>query len=412
MPHALSPLAKELKDLEQQGHYVELISVLKAHMTHNKRTFSDPYVKEWVGKRWRNLFIQEAVQDKHAVKVATKKIGFGKDKRPAEQKIAERFLKGEQLTEWAIAMPAAQATTQLDTSLIFCPGFINGILPAHAFAEEFPLLEQEFGWNIFQADAHPMRSCEANEADLLAAILEGKGFQSNPGGASDQFRTPIAPNDVVLMGYSKGAPDILSTLVNHHDKLDSKVKCVVTWAGAIGGSYMADNFYELIKNLDTDLLTGRLHDFLQLLAPGVTRKGSLRRLNEYDIKAGVHSLTTAARADFYKQYHGLLDDLNIPIINITAATTALEVPTFQMADCLNLTRYDGNNDMQVTQEQAKLKIPMATHAAMLHGHHWDISYPPFPRAMRMTSPNLDHPFPRKAAIIAIMKLLSELGLID
>jgi hypothetical protein len=107
-----------------------------------------------------------------------------------------------------------------------------------------------------------------------------------------------------------------------------------------------------------------------------------------------------------------LDDLNIPIINITAATTALEVPTFQMADCLNLTRYDGNNDMQVTQEQAKLKIPMAAHAAMLHGHHWDISYPPFPRAMRMTSPNLDHPFPRKAAIIAIFKLLAELGLID
>ena len=412
MPYALSPLAKELKDLEQQGHYVELISVLKAHMTHNKRTFADPYVKEWVGKRWRNLFIQEAVQDKHAVKVATKKLGLGKDKRSAEQKIAERFLKGEQLTEWAIAMPTAQCNTQLDTSLIFCPGFLNGILPAHAFSLEFPQLEKEFGWNIFQADAHPMRGCEANEADLLAAILEGKGFQSNPGAASDQFRTPVPPNDVVLMGYSKGAPDILSTLVNHHEKLDNKVKCVVTWAGAIGGSYTADNFYELIKNLDTDILTGRLHDFLQLLAPGATRKGSLRRLNEYDIKAGVHSLTTKARADFYKQYHGLLDDLNIPIINITAATTALEVPTFQMADCLNLTRYDGNNDMQVTQEQAKLKIPMATHAAMLHGHHWDISYPPFPRAMRMTSPNLDHPFPRKAAIIAIMKLLAELGLID
>ena len=69
MTYAPSPLANELKDLEQQGHYVELISVLKAHMTHNKRTFADPYVKEWVGKRWRNLFIQEAVQDKHAVKV-------------------------------------------------------------------------------------------------------------------------------------------------------------------------------------------------------------------------------------------------------------------------------------------------------------------------------------------------------
>ena len=165
------PLANELKDLEQQGHYVELISVLKAHMTHNKRTFADPYVKEWVGKRWRNLFIQEAVHDKHAVKVATKKLGLGKDKRSVEQKIAERFLKGEQLTEWAIAMPTAQCTTQLDTSLIFCPGFINGILPAHAFAEEFPQLEKEFGWNIFQADAHPMRGCEANEADLLLSLI-------------------------------------------------------------------------------------------------------------------------------------------------------------------------------------------------------------------------------------------------
>jgi len=412
MPYALSPLAKELKDLEQQGHYIELISVLKAHMQHNKRTFADPYVKEWVGKRWRNLFIQEAVQDKHALKVATKTLTLGKDKRSAEQKIAERFLKGDQLTEWAITLPSAQFDSKINTSMIFCPGFINGVLPAHAFSDEFPQIEKDYGWNIFQADAHPMRGCEANEADLLAAILEGKGFQANPGGASDQFREPVAPNDVFLMGYSKGAPDILSTLAHHHEQLNGKVRCVVTWAGAIGGSYMADNFYELIKNVDTDLLTGRLHDFLQLLAPGTTRKGSLRRLDEYDIKAGVHSLTTKARADFYQQYHRLLDELNIPIINITAATTALEVPTFQMADCLNLTRYDGNNDMQVTQEQAKLKIPMATHAAMLHGHHWDISYPPFPRAMRMTSPNLDHPFPRKAAVIAIFKLLAELGLID
>ena len=412
MPYTPSPLAQELKNLEQQGDYLALIATLKGQLQQNKRTFADPYVKEWIGKRWRNLFIQAAVQDKHAVKVASKKLSIGKDKRSSEQKIAERFLKGDHLNEWSIAMPTAQGSNQIDDTLIFCPGFINGLLPAHAFSQEFPQLEQEYGWKIFQADAHPMRSCEANHQDLLDAILEGKGFQSNPGAASDQFRTPIAPDNVFLMGYSKGAPDILSTLVHHHDKIGSKVKCVVTWAGAIGGSYMADNFYELIKNADTNLLTSRLHDFLQLLAPNVTRKGSLRRLNEYDIKGGVHSLTTKARAEFYQQYHQFLDELDIPIINITSATTALEVPTFQMADCLNLTRYDGNKDMQVTQEQAKIKLPMATHAAMLHGHHWDISYPPFPRAVRMTSPNLDHPFPRKAAIIAIYQLLAELGLIE
>lgn len=410
MPYALSPLAKELKHLDQQGDYLALIAEVKTQMAANKRTFADPYVKEWVGKRWRNLFIQEAVHDKRALKVAGRKLG--KDKRSAEQKIAERFLKGDHLTEWALHMPEAQCSSSIGTTMIFCPGFINGLLPAHAFSEEFPALEKDYGWNIFQADAHPMRGCEANSDDLLRAILEGKGFQANPGGASDQMRHGPAPDDVFLMGYSKGAPDILSTLAHHHDKLDGKVKAVVTWAGAIGGSYMADNFYEMIKHADTDVVTNRLHDFLQLLVPSLTRKGSLRRLSEYDIKDGVHSLTTHARKEFFKNYHGLLDDLNIPVLNITAATTALEVPTFQMADCINLTRYDGNNDMQVTQEQAKLKIPMAAHAAMLHGHHWDISYPPFPRALRMASPNLDHPFPRKAAVIAIFKLLAELGLIE
>lgn len=410
MPYALSPLAKELQHLEQQGDYLAVIRIIKEQLAQNKRTFADPYVKEWIGKRWRNLFIQAATHDKHALKVATKKLG--KDKRSAEQKIAERFLKGDaHITEWQLNMPSVQANMQIDDTLVFCPGFINGLLPAHAFSQEFPQLEGEYGWKIFQADLHPVRSCEANEADLLAAILEGKGFEADST-LSNQFRTANAPDKVFLMGYSKGAPDIFSTLVHHHDKIADKVSCVVTWAGAIGGSYTADNFYELIKNADTDLLTGRLHDFLQLLAPQMTRKGSLRRLEEYDIKGAVHSLTTHARNEFYKQYHQLLDELNIPIINITAATTAFEVPTFQMADCLNLTRYDGNNDMQVTQDQAKIKIPMATHAAMLHGHHWDISYPPFPRAIRMASPNLDHPFPRKAAMIAIYQLLAELGLIS
>ncbi|PTQ91087.1 hypothetical protein [Agitococcus lubricus] len=412
MPYTLSPLAKELKHLEQQGDYLAVIALVKSQLEANKRTFADPYIKEWIGRRWRNLFLQEAIHDKRALKVASKKLAMAKDKRSAPQKIAERFLKGDHHVEWAVDMPAAQISQDLATTLIFCPGFINGLLPAHAFAEEFPAIEAEYGWKIFQADAHPMRGCEANHSDILQAIIDGKGFLSNPGAASDQFRPSVPPEDVFLMGYSKGAPDILSTLVHHHQAIGQRVRCVVTWAGAIGGSYMADNFYELIKNADTDLLTSRLHDFLQLLVPSLTRKGSLRRLAEYDIKGGVHSLTTSARNEFYKNYHGLLDDLNIPVLNFTAATTALEVPTFQMADCLNLTRYDGNNDMQVTQEQAKLKIPMAAHVAMLHGHHWDVSYPPFPKALRMTSPNLDHPFPRKAAIVAIFKLLAELGLID
>lgn len=411
MTSSPSALARELQALEARGDYTALIATLRSQIAANARTVTDPGVKDWMGRRWRNLFLQQAVHDRQAVRVATRRLGLGKDTRPPARKIAERFLKGEHGQEWMLDMPPAQCDSRIATTLVFCPGFINGILPAHAFSQEFPELEREYGWNILQADAHPMRSCEDNAADILRAVTEGRGFAANPGAASDQRRDGPAPDDVFLMGYSKGAPDILTALAHHPDILQSRVRCVVSWAGAIGGSYMADNFHELIRNLDTDAVTDRLHDLLMLLAPGVTRKGSLRRLDEYDIRGGVGSLTTRARGEFLKTWGRFLDEMNIPVISFTGATTPLEVPTFQMADCINLSRYDGNNDMQVTQEQARLNLPMATHLAMLHGHHWDIAYPPFPRGIRLTSPNLDHPFPRKAALVAIFLFLAELGLI-
>jgi len=85
----------------------------------------------------------------------------------------------------------------------------------------------------------------------------------------------------------------------------------------------------------------------------------------------------------------------------------------QFADTVRMTRYDANNDMQLTQAQAQatMGISMATRVAMLHGHHWDIAYAPFPKRMRAVSPNLDHPFPKKAALIASWEPLAELGLI-
>ena len=55
---------------------------------------------------------------------------------------------------------------------------------------------------------------------------------------------------------------------------------------------------------------------------------------------------------------------------------------------------------------------MATDLAMMHGHHWDISYSPFPKNMRFGSPHLDHPFPKEAALTAMVQLAYELGLID
>ena len=57
-----------------------------------------------------------------------------------------------------------------------------------------------------------------------------------------------------------------------------------------------------------------------------------------------------------------------------------------------------------------MTTPMATDLAVLRAHHWDISYDAFPIAPRMGSANLDHRFPREAALTAILQLSAELGL--
>jgi hypothetical protein len=81
-------------------------------------------------------------------------------------------------------------------------------------------------------------------------------------------------------------------------------------------------------------------------------------------------------------------------------------------DAIRLSSFDANNDMQLTQKQALLPIGMNTHIAMAHAHHWDIAYAAFPIAMRLAIPNLEHRWPRYAALVANWELLAELGLID
>jgi hypothetical protein len=81
-------------------------------------------------------------------------------------------------------------------------------------------------------------------------------------------------------------------------------------------------------------------------------------------------------------------------------------------DAVRLSSHDANNDMQLTQKQSLVPIGMNTHVAMAHAHHWDVAYAPFPLAMRAVSPNLEHWWPRYAALVANWELMAELGLID
>ncbi len=400
---------EELEKLEEQKDYATLIREVRDRAADDRRLFADPYIKAWCGRRWRNIFINEAAADASAVKTATKRLKLGRDKRPDTQKIAERFLKGDAIREWDLEMPAAETPDLKNTTFVFCPGLINGILPVRAFTAEFARISEEYGWNIIRADLHPMRGCEANMADLDKAINEGIGLAPDTSRIEAGDAKP--PGDFFLMGYSKGVADLLTYLA-HHPELKGRVRAVMAWAGAVGGSYTANDIYENVKDMQIESITERIDAVLHMIAPELRVEGTLRRLEEYDVKGAMLDLTTHQREAFMKEHGPTIDGMDVPIFNFTGATSVLEVPYFQMRDYLGLSKYDANNDMQVTQDQAKIKLPLATDAAMLRGHHWDLSYGPFPVMQRMGSPNLDHPFPRHAAIVAHFKFLAELGLID
>jgi hypothetical protein len=401
-----------LEQLQSEANYDQLIPEIRQLLTSDRSSFTHPFIKRWCGIRWRNLFLSEAIHDKVALKKAdkTKLLGF-KDKRAAKQKIAERYLRGDEIREWSLDLPEFKKPEQtLSTTLIFSPGLLNGMLPVRAFQTALPKVEEDLGLRIIRADNHPMRGCKENSQDLLKAIEHGAGLAANTKEIKEDDRQ--VPKDMVLIGYSKGAPDIYQLLVDK-PHLKERVRCIFNWGGAIGGSYLADDIYASIKDMSLPKVEKAMSSFLSLISPAInTQSGMLRRFDEYNIKEAVYDLTTHARTEFSNKNRDLLNNLDIPVFNITGSTSALEVPYFQMQGVMELNRYDANNDMQLTQVQAKLRTPMATDLAMLRAHHWDMSYDAFPKLMRFGSPNLDHPFPKEAAVKAMMMLAIELGLID
>lgn len=401
-----------LEEFERNADYTSLIAGIKKIVAEDKTAFTHPLIKRWCGIRWRHFFIHEAVHDKLALKKADKsKLLGSKDRRPAKQKIAERYLRGDEIREWSLELPAfKQPKKSLNTTLVFSPGLLNGMLPVRAFQTALPNVERDLGIRIIRADNHPMRGCKENVGDLSAAIDQGKGLAANT--QEIEKANQVIPKDIVLIGYSKGSPDLYQLLVDRPE-LKDRVRCIFNWGGAVGGSYLADDIYNSIKDMSMPKVEKAMRSFLSLISPAINmQSGMLRRFEEFNIKHAVRDLTTTVRSEFMNQNNAFLNAMNIPVFNITGSTTAMEVPYFQIQGVMEINRYDSNNDMQLTQAQAKLNIPMATDLAMLKAHHWDMSYDAFPKLMRFGSPNLDHPFPKEAAMKAMLMLGIELGLID
>ncbi|MEQ1697554.1 MAG: hypothetical protein ABL901_17105 [Hyphomicrobiaceae bacterium] len=396
-------VADEIGALSKANDILGLAAIIRQAVADDPRVLAVPEVKAWCASRWRFLFLREAVEDPVALEAASVR----SDQRSPRQRIAERFL-AENIDAWKDEQPDPVERYVTKTALLVCPGLLNGLLPVREFSDDLPKVEWRYRMRVLRAASHPARGCEANVADIMRALNEGKGHDAAAKPILDA--SARAPGDVMILAYSKGAPDTLTTLIEHPEIKD-RVRCIFTWAGAIGGSQVADGVERKFKATGQDVHAAKISSALKGFAKTFLSKDAIssHRLDEYDTVAAVRDLTTGVRGAFLAQHGPTIDQLNIPIFTLRGVTSLAEVPWSQRGGCKLLSGVEAQHDMQVPGSCSKLPLPMATELAVLHGHHWDLAYPSF-RKRRWLN-NTYHPFPKTAAVTAMVQLASELGLV-
>ena len=379
---------------------------------------ASPVISSWLGKRFTNIFLTEAEADPDALKVSEKPIVLRHfDRRDARERVAQRMFKEVSDDDIHEEMPPADIGSLRNTTLVFAPGLLTGLLPVLAFQSVWPQVTTRFGLRVIASDSHPMRSARDNVADLENAIERGIGVAGDPEGSfiTEEDDPQPVDGDFLLIGYSKGAPDILNLLVQRPD-LAPRIRGVVGWAGAVGGSYLANDIYEKLTKheliANSGSLTKEVSQAVMRLAPIAQIDKISRRIDEYDIVGAIKSLTTHERDRFIGDHENALAELGVPMVSFTGATSVLDVPYFQWQGTIQLNQYDVNNDMQLTQEQARFPSGFGPHLAMFNANHWDLSYDSFPWYTTLGSRKLKDPFARRAAMYSIVLLMAEIGLLD
>jgi pimeloyl-ACP methyl ester carboxylesterase len=151
------------------------------------------------------------------------------DDRPCEEALWRLAEEPE-----ASGKPVFLGTPRMKLRILVVPGLFNDCLEhlVSAFSDALAHLESQ-GFKTGRIPVSGRSGCAYNALlirdYLLSAALE-------PG------------EKVVLVGYSKGTPDILEALVNHPEIIP-RVAAVVSVAGAVGGSPMADELSEFYVSI-------------------------------------------------------------------------------------------------------------------------------------------------------------------
>jgi hypothetical protein len=220
-----------------------------------------------------------------------------------------------------------------------------------------------------------------------AMVLEVDALSSSSNNARqirDALMSMPAPEGaprIVLIGYSKGAPDVLEAIVAYPE-IRSRVAAVVSAAGAIGGSPLAND----AEQYQADLLR---------YLPGATCTSG--------DGGGVQSLRPATR-QAWLALHPLPDE--VPFYSIVTFPHPERISSVLKSSYDKLSRVDPRNDSQVIfYDQV---IPGSSLLGYINADHWALAVP-----VARTHPTIgalfvtQNAYPREALVEAILRAVEE-----
>jgi len=209
---------------------------------------------------------------------------------------------------------------------------------------------------------------------------------SSSGRNARQIRDAVMAMDLgsarlVLVGYSKGAPDVLQAIVDHPEILP-RVAAVVSVAGAVGGSPLAND----AEQYQADLLR---------YFPGAACDSG--------DGGGVESLRPAVRRAWLAQ-HRL--PAGLPMYSVVTLPQPERISSILRGSAAKLSRIDGRNDSQLIFYDEV--IPGSTLVGYLNADHWAVAVP-IARAHDTIASLFvtQNAYPREALLEALLRFVEE-----
>ncbi len=226
---------------------------------------------------------------------------------------------------------------------------------------------RRFGYDVSLVDIESLSSSEANALRIRDSVMA--------------FQRAGEPADLVLIGYSKGAPDILEAVVRYPE-IRPRIAAVVSVAGAVGGSPVADE------------VTQSKLEFIRRW-PGA-------ECSEDDGGA-IESIRPATRKSWLAE-NPLPSD--IPFYSLATCPEPDRVSPVLKPTYRKLSRLDPRNDgMMLLEDQL---VPGSGFLGCVNADHWAVSVP-----IARSHPNVaamfvdENDYPREVLLEAILRFVEE-----